>query len=129
MAGGSHPQRGLVCIMINIPDSIFPKDSSGHPICPKCAKLLKDCDCPSGESPKAKKNKLAPVVRLDKSGRKGKIVTLIESLPRNEVFLKGLAKRLKTKTGSGGTFYFNERGGVIELQGDHQDIAKQMLNQ
>lgn len=113
--------------MIDIPDSIFPKDSAGRLICPRCKKPIDDCSCPSGDPVKPKQTKIKANVRLEKSGRKGKLVTLIEGLPRNEAMLKNMAKELKSKTGSGGTFYFNERGGVIEIQGDHQETIRQLL--
>ena len=113
--------------MIHIPDSIYPKDSNGQSVCPKCRKLINLCDCPSFEPAKPKQVAFVPSVRLEKSGRKGKIVTMVEGLPRNEGYLKNLAKDLKTRTGSGGTFYFSERGGVVEIQGDHQQVIKQIL--
>ena len=109
--------------MIDIPDSIFPKDASGNALCPRCKKTLAQCDCPSFEPAKPKSPAIKPSIRLDKAGRMGKMVTVIASLPRNEAYLKDLAKELKVKTGSGGTFYLGEKGGVIELQGDHREMA------
>ena len=41
-------------------------------------------------------------LRIEKAGRKGKMVTVIESLPRNRAFLKDLAGELKRACGSGG---------------------------
>ena len=115
--------------MIKIPDFVYPKDESGQAICPRCRKLINACDCPVL---KPKPNsiqtiKILPKIRLDKSGRKGKCVTLIEELPRNENYLKDLAKKLKMKTGSGGTFYLGENGGIIEIQGDHKKIIEQFF--
>ncbi len=106
--------------MIFIPDFVYPKDGDGNPLCPKCKKIIKECLCPTPEPPKIKTPKLNPKVTLDKSGRKGKIVTLIKGLPRTESYLKDLAKQLKMKTGSGGTFYLSEGLGVVEIQGDHK---------
>ena len=51
----------------------------------------------------------------------------IGALPRNEVYLKNLAKELKVKTGCGGTYYVAEDGGTIELQGDHKEIVKEFF--
>ena len=110
--------------MIDIPDFVYPKDPQGQPLCPRCRKLVGQCDCPGGELIKLKAPAIKPVIRLDRSGRKGKVVTLITSLPRIEKYLKDLSKELKVKTGSGGTFYFNETGGVVELQGDHQQMVR-----
>ena len=113
--------------MIKIPDFVYPKDSQGNALCPKCQKLVAACDCPLLEPIKAKPVKIKPRIRLDKSGRKGKVVTLIEELPRNETYLKELAKKLKIKAGSGGTFYFDKDFGVIEIQGDHKELFEQIL--
>jgi predicted translation initiation factor SUI1 len=114
--------------MIDIPDSIYPKDSNGNALCPRCKKTVTQCDCPSFEPPKKKQQAIKPSIRLDKSGRHGKVVTLIGKLPRNEAYLKDLAKELKTKTGSGGTFYLTDEGGAIELQGDHRGMVKDFFS-
>ncbi len=113
--------------MIDIPDFVYPKDAAGQALCPKCKKPIAACDCPSMEPPKLKKAKIVPKIRLDKSGRKGKVVTLIEDLPVNESYLKDVAKQLKTKTGSGGTFYVADGRGVIEIQGDHQLVIRKFF--
>ena len=107
--------------MIDIPDFVYPKDSSGKPLCPRCEKFVSQCDCPSIEPAKLKSLPIKPSIRLDRSGRKGKVVTIIGALPPNEAFLKDLAKTLKVKTGSGGIFLMDENGGTIELQGDHKE--------
>lgn len=60
-------------------------------------------------------------VRLDTAGRKGKTVTLLEGLPKQELFLNGMTKTLKSACGSGGTYSLDHKDGVIELQGDHRD--------
>ncbi len=109
--------------MIDIPDFIYPKDQNGNALCPRCKKLVAQCHCPSFEPPKSKSLPIKPGIRLERSGRKGKVVTLIEALPRNQVYLKDLAKELKVKTGSGGTFYMDQQGGVVEIQGDHKEAV------
>jgi len=114
--------------MIDIPDSIYPKDSEGRSICPRCKKQVSECDCPSFEPVKPKSQPIKPSIRLDKSGRRGKVVTLIGKLPRNEAYLKDLSKELKVKIGSGGTFYVAEDGGSIELQGDHREAAREFFS-
>jgi translation initiation factor 1 len=113
--------------MIDIPDFVYPKDQNGNALCPQCRKPVPQCDCPSGEPVKSKSQPIKPGIRLDRSGRKGKVVTLIESLPRNEEYLKELAKTLKVKTGSGGTFYLAENGGTVELQGDHKELVREFF--
>jgi translation initiation factor 1 (eIF-1/SUI1) len=113
--------------MIDIPDFVYPKDPSGNALCPRCKKLVAQCICPSIEPPKRKSPPIKPSIRLDKSGRAGKVVTLIGALPRNEAYLKDLSKELKVKTGSGGTFYLAENGGTIELQGDHKEMVMEFF--
>ena len=114
--------------MIDIPDFVYPKDSNGQALCPRCNKLVAQCACPSYEPPKPKASSIKPSIRLDKSGRRGKVVTLIGTLPRNEAYLKDLAKKLKVKTGSGGTFYLADESGVVEIQGDHMDMVRDFFN-
>ena len=113
--------------MIDIPDFVYPKDSIGNQLCPQCLKLVAQCDCPSLEKVISKASFIKPSIRLDKSGRKGKVVTLIGALPRDEVYLKNLAKELKVKTGSGGTFYLAGDTGVVELQGEHKDVVMEFF--
>ncbi len=114
--------------MINIPDSVFPKDAEGNFLCPQCQKKISLCGCPAYEPPKPKARAITPIIRLDKSGRKGKIVTVIKNLPRDDAYLKNLAKTIKMKTGSGGTSYVSDEGGVIEIQGDHALTIKLLLS-
>lgn len=114
--------------MIDIPDFVFPTDAQGNKLCPRCKKTVPQCNCPGYEAPKLKPVKWTPSVKLDKSGRKGKIVTVIKGLSPNEAILKDLSKILKTKTGSGGTYYVEDRMGVIEIQGDHQTAIQKILS-
>lgn len=106
--------------MIDIPDSFFEKDAQGRSLCPKCRRSVNACTCPSIELPAPRPLAFTPRLRLDRSGRKGKVVTLIECLPCDEDFIKTLAHDLKAATGSGGTFYIAADQGVIEIQGDHR---------
>ncbi len=109
--------------MIDIPDFVYPKDPNGNALCPRCNKLVTQCDCPVIEPVKLKPCPVRPSVRIDRSGRKGKIVTLIEDLPHDRAYLEDLAKILKGRTGSGGTFYMADSSGTIELQGDHKKFV------
>lgn len=67
------------------------------------------------------------VFRLEKSGRGGKTVTVIDQLPQNEVFVRDLCKELKSKCGSGGTYNLLSDRGQIEIQGDKRDAIKAVL--
>ena len=54
-------------------------------------------------------------------------MTVIDGLPKINVFLKDLTKRLKNACGSGGTFSLEGKEGVIELQGDKRDQIRALL--
>ena len=70
-----------------------------------------------------KKKQEAPkgdgIVRVGREtkGRKGAGMTVITGVPLHPEGLKGLAKKLKQKCGTGGTL----KGQTIEIQGDHRD--------
>lgn len=85
-------------------------------LCPACGQPDRQCRC------KQRKvvSKSDGIVRisLDKKGRKGKGVTLVSGLPLDDSDLKQLAKKLKTRCGSGGTV----KNGVVEIQGDHRQM-------
>lgn len=57
------------------------------------------------------------IVRLDRKGRGGKSVTVIEGLQLPAGESEKLLKRLKTTFGTGGAV----KKGVLEFQGDHCD--------
>jgi translation initiation factor 1 len=62
-------------------------------------------------------------LRIEKSGRGGKTVTVIDGLPRNASFVAALATELKRACGTGGA----ARDGAVELQGDLRDRARDLL--
>jgi translation initiation factor 1 len=62
-------------------------------------------------------------LRLERAGRKGKTVTVVEGLPRNAAFVKALATELKRSCGSGGTAGESH----VEIQGDHLDALRALL--
>lgn len=59
----------------------------------------------------------------DKSGRGGKVVSLVKNLVLSEDDLKSLAKKLKQECGTGGTV----KDGVIEIQGEHRQRMAEVL--
>ena len=63
------------------------------------------------------------VVRIfrDRSGRNGKVVTVIRGLPVREV--EGRASELKRLCGAGGAI----KDGAVEIQGDHRERIAQHL--
>jgi translation initiation factor 1 len=68
------------------------------------------------------------IFRLEKSGRGGKIVTVVDGLPKFELFLKDLTKELKTKCGVGGTYLMDGKDGCIEIQGDKRVQIKALFD-
>ena len=60
---------------------------------------------------------------MEKGGRGGKIVTVVDGLPRNDAFLKDLCQELKRTCGTGGTV----QDGAIELQGEQRERVRPLL--
>lgn len=79
------------------------------------------------EKPKVERPKGDGIVRIQRqtSGRKGKGVCVISGLDLDDKGLVSLASELKRRTGCGGAV----KEGVIEIQGDHRDTLKQILEQ
>jgi translation initiation factor 1 len=65
------------------------------------------------------------VLRLEKKGRAGKSVTVVDGLPRNASFVARLAKELKAALGTGGT----AKEGCVEIQGDHRERLRALLRE
>ena len=59
------------------------------------------------------------IVRLDRKGRGGKSVTVIEGLQLSGEDSEKLLQQLKAKLGTGGTV----KNGTLEIQGDHRDAV------
>ena len=93
-------------------------------ICPDCRQALESCCC-NDLAEQARIASLDGIVRIrrETSGRKGKGVTTLSGIPLPEKELKGLAKQLKKRCGTGGAV----KEGVIEIQGDHRETLKQAL--
>ncbi len=84
-----------------------------------------ECTCVAEVDPKA--YKFVAVLRIEKQSRGGKTVTVIDQLPKNELFLKNLTTLLKKKCGSGGTYLTSGKEGVIEIQGDKREMIRKVL--
>lgn len=68
-------------------------------------------------------------LRIETQGRGGKTVTVVDNLPKVNVFLKELTKTLKNRCGSGGTYLMDGKEGKIEIQGDKRELIRQILAQ
>jgi len=68
-------------------------------------------------------NRVVAKLRMEKSGRGGKTVTVVFDLPGNTAFLKDLCAELKRTCGVGGTVTET----TVELQGDQRDRVRVAL--
>jgi translation initiation factor 1 len=68
--------------------------------------------------------KVIAKLRIEKAGRGGKTVTVIDGLPDNADFVDALARELKRACGTGGT----AGRGVVELQGDRREVVRELLS-
>lgn len=80
---------------------------------------------PVGKPPKGgdTRSLKAVRVRLDRKGRGGKSVTLIEGFQLTEKDREALLKQFKTQLGTGGAL----KEDLLEIQGDHRDTIISLL--
>jgi len=64
-------------------------------------------------------------LRLDRSGRKGKTVTLIGGFKMHPEGKEELLSRFKKRCGAGGAL----KQGTLEIQGDQREILKRALEE
>lgn len=98
---------------------MYSTDGSHDFQCKTCG--FDPCRCPAPETPDP--NAQSPRVRREKSGRAGKVVTVIYDLHLTKTALMELAKELKISCATGGTI----KDGKIELRGDQRDRAVALL--
>ena len=95
-------------------------------VCPGCGWPERDCKCSKrgaqADEPVSNRPVMAKL-RMEKAGRNGKTVTVVDGLPRNAAFLKELSSELKRACGTGGAVV----EGTIELQGDLRDRVRDVL--
>jgi translation initiation factor 1 len=92
-------------------------------VCPDCGWPASDCRCGTRASDEPVPVRIVAKVRIEKAGRGGKSVSVVDGLPRNAVFLKALCQELKAACGTGGTV----RDGAIELQGELRARLRELL--
>lgn len=103
--------------------STDPKDQR----CPKCKEYFAECACVKQDLVQSKN--FVAIFRLEKNARGGKVVTVVDGLPKIEIYLKELCKELKTKCGVGGTYLMSGKEGIIEIQGDKREQIKKIFEQ
>lgn len=105
---------------------VYSTDPKLNKKCEKCKEVLSECICEK-EKPLSS-YKFIAVLRIEKQGRGGKTVTVIDQLPKVEIFLKDLCTELKKKCGSGGTYSTQGKEGLIEIQGDKREQIRTILD-
>lgn len=94
-------------------------------VCFHCG--LSPCRCSqikSNSEPAALPRRITARLRMEKAGRGGKMVTIVDGLPDNDVFLKDLCQDLKRACGTGGTVL----EGAVQLQGDVRERIRPVLS-
>ena len=104
---------------------VYSSDPELNRKCLKCKEVVSECTCEPEQD--LKNYKFIAVLRMEKQGRGGKTVTVIDRLPKNELFLRKLTTLLKKKCGTGGTYLTSGKDGVIEIQGDQRDLIRILL--
>ncbi len=92
-------------------------------VCSACGWPENDCKCSSWSAAEAIPRRIVAKLRMEKKGRGGKTVTVVDGLPNNAAFLKELCQELKRACGTGGAV----AEGAIELQGDLRDRVRDCL--
>jgi translation initiation factor 1 len=92
-------------------------------ICPGCGWPEAECKCSQNSAIQSVPTRIVAKLRMEKKGRGGKTVTVVDNLPNNAAFLKDLCQDLKRACGTGGTV----ADGAIELQGDLRDKVRARL--
>ena len=92
--------------------------------CPKCGWPATNCQCSTRATVEEPiPPRVTAKLRMEKKGRGGKIMTVVDGLPRNTAFLKDLCAELKRLCGTGGAV----EDGAIELQGDLRERLRPHL--
>ena len=104
---------------------VYSTDPERNRKCPRCKHLMPECVCAKAEA--AGPDGAPVLLRIEKSGRGGKTVTVVDGLPRQEKYLKDFSSYLKARCGAGGTYGTGSRGGFVEIQGDKRDQVRDIL--
>jgi translation initiation factor 1 len=92
-------------------------------MCPECGAPQQSCRCGQRTDDPTLPRRIVAKLRMEKKGRGGKTVTVVDGLPGNATFLKELCQELKRVCGTGGAVF----DGGIELQGDLRDRVRAVL--
>ncbi len=92
-------------------------------MCAGCGWPEGNCQCSRTVATESVPSRIVAKLRMEKKGRGGKTVTVVDNLPNNAAFLKELCQDLKRTCGTGGAV----ADGAIELQGDLRDRVRARL--
>lgn len=91
-------------------------------MCGHCGQPSAACTC-SAPAAGAVPARVVAKLRVEKKGRGGKTVTVVDNLPRNDAFLEDLCRALKRTCATGGTVL----DASVELQGDVRERVRTCL--
>lgn len=94
-------------------------------MCPACGAPVAKCRCSAQRAETRPETDGVLRVRREKSGRGGKVVTSITGAPGDAKAVTALAKKLKSKAGTGGSV----KDWVILIQGDRVDDILRWLEE
>ena len=92
-------------------------------VCSGCGWPSANCQCSTRAATESVPTRIVAKLRVEKKGRGGKTVTVVDGLPNNAAFLKDLGQELKRACGTGGTVV----EGAVELQGDLRERVREVL--
>ncbi len=115
-------ERPWILIFMDDARLVYSTDPEKNKTCPKCRELLESCSCKAASGVRG--GVFTVVLRIEKSGRGGKTVTVIDGFPRSEPVLRDMARDLKSRCGSGGTYGYGEKFGFVEIQGDKRELLR-----
>ena len=92
-------------------------------MCPGCGWPATNCQCSKTTATESIPARIVAKLRMEKKGRGGKTVTVVDGLPQNAAFLKDLSQELKRACGTGGAV----AEGAVELQGDLRERVREVL--
>jgi translation initiation factor 1 len=92
-------------------------------ICSGCGWPARECRCSQSAGTASIPARIVAKLRMEKKGRGGKTVTVVDGLPHNAAFLKDLSQELKRACGAGGAV----QEGAIEIQGDLRERVRDLL--
>ena len=104
---------------------VYSTDPERNRKCLKCKKLVSECRCKAASS--VPETGITASLKIETQGRGGKVVTVVDKLPRQEGFLDRLSRLMKQKCGAGGTYTVRDGHGIVEIQGDNRERIKEIL--